>query len=152
MAFQVVAVSRLLVAGFGCIEPAGKGNAVAKSRELEQRMSMVATVRASGDARIAFEMELEGPEAEQLLERVQAAPADRVQMVYQQMANNLFAGASEVRGAIDRTPDRTALRLDLTLPGACDVAGDRMVCRGLVVSRPLVPSLASLPERTVLAL
>ncbi len=118
------------------------------SRELEQRLSMVASVRASGDARIAFEMELEGPEAEQLLERVQAAPADRVQMVYQQMANNLFAGASEVSGAIDRAPDRTVLRLELTLPGACDVAGDRMVCRGLVVSRPLVPSLASLPERS----
>ena len=118
------------------------------SRELEQRMTMTASVQASGDARIAFEMELEGPEAEQLIERVQAAPADRVQMVYQQMANNLFAGASEVRGAIDRTPDRTALRLDLALPGACDVAGDRIVCRGLVVSRPLVPSLASLPERS----
>ena len=68
----------------------------------EKRLSMVASVRASGDATIAFEMELAGPEAEQLLERVQAAPADRVQMVYQQMANNLFAGASEVSGAIDQ--------------------------------------------------
>jgi hypothetical protein len=92
-------------------------------------------------------MELEGPEAEQLLERVKATPTDRVQLVYQQMANNLFPGALDVHGAIDRTPDRTVLRLDLTLPGACEVSGDRMECRGLVLSRPLVPALASLPER-----
>jgi hypothetical protein len=119
-----------------------------ESRELEQRVSVNATVQASGDARIAFAMELEGPEAEQLLERVTAAPADRVQMVYQQMANNLFPGASAVTGKLDREADRTTLRLELELPGACDVTGDRMECRGLVVSRPLVPSLASLPERS----
>lgn len=119
-----------------------------ESRELEQRVSVNATVQASGDARIAFAMELEGPEAEQLLERVKAAPADRVQMVYQQMANNLFPGASGVTGKLDRAADRTTLRLELELPGACDVTGDRMECRGLVVSRPLVPSLASLPERS----
>lgn len=117
------------------------------SRELEQRIFMVASVQASGDAKVAFEMELEGPDAEQLLERVKAAPADRVQMVYQQMANSLFPGASQVAGAIERAPDRTVLRLELDLAGACDVTGGRMTCRGLVVSRPLVPSLASLPER-----
>jgi hypothetical protein len=115
--------------------------------ELEQRLSVVASLQASGDARIAFEMELEGPEAEQLLAQVKATPTDRVQLVYQQMANNLFPGAVDVAGAIDRAPDRTVLRLDLLLPDACDVMGNRMVCRGLVLSRPLVPSLASLPER-----
>jgi hypothetical protein len=119
-----------------------------ESRELEQRVSVNASVQASGDARVAFAMELEGPEAEQLLERTKAAPADRVQMVYQQMANNLFPGASGVTGAIDRAADRTTLRLELELAGACDVTGDRMECRSLVVSRPLVPSLASLPERS----
>ena len=119
-----------------------------ESRELEQRLLVVASVEASGDAKVGFEMELEGPDAEQLLERVKAAPADRVQMVYQQMANNLFPGASQVTGAIERAPDRTVLRLELDLPGACEVTVDRMTCRGLVVSKPLVPSLASLPERS----
>lgn len=119
-----------------------------ESGELEQRVSVNASVEASGDARISFAMELEGPEAEQLLGRVKTEPADRIQLVYQQMANNLFPGAAGVTGALDRSAGQTTLRLELELPGACERSGERMECRGLVVSRPLVPSLASLPERS----
>ena len=40
------------------------------------------------------------------------------------------------------------LRLEMDLPAACDLVADTMVCRSLILGRPLVPSMASLPERS----
>jgi hypothetical protein len=34
------------------------------------------------------------------------------------------------------------------VPGACDTENGELVCRSLTLSNPLVPTLASLPERT----
>jgi hypothetical protein len=112
--------------------------------ELEQRVTVAATIDARGDARISFEMDLDGPDAEQMLER---AADDRPEMMYQQIAGNLFPGANEVEGSVARTPDGATVRLGMVLPHACDPVGDRLSCRSLVLARPLVPALASLPER-----
>ena len=63
------------------------------------------------------------------------------------MAASLFPGADGVSGAIDRSETGAAIRLELTAPRACEPEGGELVCRGLVLSRPLVPVLATLPER-----
>jgi hypothetical protein len=116
--------------------------------ELEQHIRVVAELAPSGDAELSFEMELSGPEAEQVFERVGSVPADRVNMVYLQMAGNLFPGASEVMGEVQRRDDGALVRLEMKLPAACDVVADTMTCRSLRLGRPLVPALASLPERS----
>ncbi len=115
--------------------------------EFRQRVFVAATISAVGDARVSFEMPLEGQEGARLVEHVRSVPAERVAQSYQQMADNLFPGATEVEGSVNTTEEGAVLRLQLSLPGACDRTGDKMECRSLVVSRPLVPSLASLPQR-----
>jgi len=112
-----------------------------------QQIKLTAAVETTGDARLIFEMPVRGSDGERLVERVESVPADRAQQVYLQMANNMFPGATEVSGSVTRSGMGITLRLELSLPGACDVTGGRMVCRNLVVSRPLVPTLAPLPER-----
>lgn len=115
--------------------------------EFRQRVVVEATVASGGDAQVSFEMPLVGQEGARLVEHVRSVPADRAAQSYQQMADNLFPGATEVEGAVATTPDGASLRLKLSLPRACDRLDGRMECRSLVVSRPLVPSLASLPVR-----
>jgi hypothetical protein len=115
--------------------------------EFQQQVHLDATVSEAGDARVVFEMPLGGAEGARLVEHIEGVPADRAAQSYQQMAGNLFPGATGVEGSVDPTGDGALLRLELELPAACERSGDRMECRGLVVSRPLVPSLASLPER-----
>jgi hypothetical protein len=117
------------------------------NREFEQQVTLHATVQASGDARIRFEMPVRGSDGELLVRRVQSVSADRAQQVFLQMANNVFPGATAVSGEVQRSGLEHVVRIELTLPGACELSGDRMVCRNLVVSRPLVPTLAPLPER-----
>ena len=68
-------------------------------------------------------------------------------MVYRQMAVSLFPACEEVEGEVVRAGDGVMLNLQLELPGACDVGPDSMICRHLVVARPLAPVLASLAER-----
>jgi hypothetical protein len=115
--------------------------------EFQQQVTVDATVSSTGDARVVFEMPLGGQEGARLVEHIEGVPADRAALSYQQMAGNLFPGATDVEGSLDLDRDGALLRLELLLPGACERDDDRMECRGLVVSRPLVPSLASLPER-----
>ncbi len=115
--------------------------------EFRQRVFVEATISAAGDAQIVFEMPLAGQEGARLVEHVGSVPAERASQAYQQMADNLFPGAVDVRGKVTTTEDGVTLRLHMALPGACDRGGATMECRSLVVVRPLVPSLASLPER-----
>ncbi len=112
-----------------------------------QRISLAASIDAAGGASLDFVMPLEGSDGEQLVAQIESIPADRVEQLFVRMANNLFPGAAEVTGSVETSGVDTQLRLELRLPGACDRTGERMVCRGLVIARPLVPSLASLPAR-----
>ncbi len=112
-----------------------------------QRVSLVASIEPKGGARLDFVMPLEGSDGEQLVAQIESAPADRVEQLYLQMANNLFPGATEVSGSVEISGVDTLLRLELRLPAACETTGERMECRSLVVARPLVPALASLPAR-----
>ncbi len=116
--------------------------------EQVERVRVRAEVAADGEARIVFHMPLRGDEAVELEERVESVPAEQAAMLYRQMANSLFAGADEVRGVIERGDDGPAVRLELRAPHACEPEGDEMVCRSLVLARPLVPVLATLPART----
>ncbi len=113
-----------------------------------ERVRVRAEVAADGEARIVFHMPLRGDEAVELEERVEGVPAEQAAMLYRQMANSLFAGAEEVRGGIERGDDGPAVRLELRAPHACEPEGDELVCRSLVLARPLVPVLATLPSRT----
>jgi hypothetical protein len=115
--------------------------------ELEERIHVVAELDPSGDAQLSLEMLLSGPEAERVLERISSVPGERVDMVYLQMAGNMFPGASEVRGEVERQEEGALIRLEMKIPAACDLVADSMVCRSLTLGRPLVPGLASLPER-----
>jgi hypothetical protein len=115
--------------------------------EFQQQVVVDATVSDAGDARVVFEMPLGGQEGARLVEHIEGVPADQAAQAYQQMAGNLFPGATGVEGSVDSTADGALLRLEMDLPAACERTGDRMECRGLVVNRPLVPSLASLPDR-----
>jgi len=112
-----------------------------------QRVELTAEIDSRGGARVEFEMPLEGSDGERLMREITSLPAERVQQLYLQMANNLFPGASEVSGSVERGAE-TLLRLELRLPSACEISGTSMVCRSLVVARPLVPALASLPARS----
>ena len=115
--------------------------------DLVEEVTVNAVVAASGDARITFRLPLRGGQAEQLKQRVDSAPPDQVAMIYRQMAVSLYPGADDVSGDIERGDDDTVIVLELTAPRVCESEGDELVCRGLVLSNPLVPILASLPER-----
>ncbi len=116
--------------------------------DLEETVTVRAEISAEGDARIEFRMPLRGAQADRLLERVESVPVDQVGMIYRQLAVNLFAGASAVEGNIDRSPDGAVIRLEMLVGNACDAEGGELVCRSLVLAHPIVPVLASLPERT----
>lgn len=115
--------------------------------ELEEAVRVRADVSAGGDARIAFHMRLRGAQAEHFLERVRSVPEDRVAMVYRQMAASLFPGADRVEGEIERVGNGAVVELELTVPRACEMEDGEFVCRALILANPLVPVLASLPER-----
>jgi len=78
---------------------------------------------------------------------VDSVPPDQVAMIYRQMAASLFPGADQVSGEIERGDDGAVIHLELTAPRACEPEGGQLVCRSLVLSNPIVPVLASLPER-----
>ena len=86
-------------------------------------------------------------QAEQLQQRVDSVPSDQVAMIYRQMAVSLFPGADQVSGEIIKDDDGAVILLELTAPRACEAENGELVCRSLVLSNPLVPVLASLPER-----
>ncbi|MDX2436736.1 MAG: hypothetical protein QNL88_06785 [Acidobacteriota bacterium] len=114
---------------------------------LVEEVSVKAVVSALGDARITFRLPLRGGQAEQLQQRVDSVPSDQIAMIYRQMAVSLFPGADQVSGEILRGDDEAVVLLELTAPRACEVENGQLVCRSLVLSNPLVPVLASLPER-----
>lgn len=115
--------------------------------DLEEIVSVRASVDASGSATIDFVTDIHGGQAERMLDSIESATSDRANLVYQQLAANLFPGAGNVRGALDRIDGGARLDLELDLRGACDPAADQMTCRSLVLAQPLAPALASLPER-----
>ena len=113
-----------------------------------QRISLAASIDTAGTALLDFVMPLEGSDGERLVAQIESAPADRVEQLFVQMANNLFPGAADVTGTVESSGMDTLLRLELRMPGACDSVGQGLMeCRGLVIARPLVPALASLPAR-----
>ena len=116
--------------------------------DLEEKVMVRAEVAEDGHARIAFHMPLRGGQADQLLERVESVPVDQVGLVYRQMAVSLFPGADLVEGDIERTENGAVVHLQLEVPGACESENGDLVCRSLVLANPMVPALASLPERT----
>jgi hypothetical protein len=116
--------------------------------DLEETVKVRAEISAGGDARIEFRMPLRGAQADRLLERVESVPVDQEEMVYRQLAVSLFAGASAVEGDIARSPDGAVIHLEMLVRNACDTEEGELVCRSLVLARPLVPVLASLPDRT----
>ena len=69
-------------------------------------------------------------------------------MVYRQMALSLFPGADVVDGEIDTSADGATIRLEISVPGACDAENGELICRSLMLANPLVPTLARLPERS----
>jgi hypothetical protein len=115
--------------------------------DLVEEVMVKAVVSESGDARITFRLPLRGGQAEQLQQRVDSVPPDQVAMIYRQMAASLFPGADQVSGEIERGDDGAVILLELTAPRACEPEGGQLVCRSLVLSNPIVPVLASLPER-----
>ena len=116
--------------------------------DLVDEIAARAEVDADGNAHILFSTLVLGAQAGRLLERVESIPRDQVAMVYRQMALALFPGADAVDGEIEKTDSGAAVRLDITVPGACDVEDEELVCRSLILSNPLVPTLARLPDRT----
>jgi hypothetical protein len=68
-------------------------------------------------------------------------------LAYQRIAGSLFPGASDVEGRLEETDGEFVLRLDLSVTAACEPGRTGMECRSLVLARPLVPVLASLPQR-----
>lgn len=115
--------------------------------DLVEEVSVKAVVSPSGDARITFRLPLRGGQAEQLQQRVDSVPSDQVAMIYRQMAASLFPGAERVSGEILRGDDDAEILLELTAPRTCEIENGEFACRNLVLSNPLVPILASLPER-----
>jgi hypothetical protein len=116
--------------------------------DLVDELAVRATVDAEGGAQIAFTMPLRGGQAARLLERVESVPEDQVGMVYRQMAVSMFSGADTVEGEIEKTEDGATIRLDISIPGACETENGELVCRSLILANPVVPTLARLPERT----
>ncbi|MGD9252561.1 MAG: hypothetical protein PVG92_01365 [Holophagae bacterium] len=116
--------------------------------DLVEDLGVRAEISASGDARIEFRMALRGGRAEQLKERIETVPVNQVAMVYQQMASSIFVGASMVEGRMTDDEGESFIELEMMVDGACDAIGSTLECRSLVLSNPLVPLFASLPERT----
>jgi hypothetical protein len=116
--------------------------------DLEEAVMVRAEVSSEGVARIAFTMPIRGGQAEQLLETIESVPVEQVAMVYRQMAVSLFPGADKVVGEIERTESGAVVHLQLEVSGACEPENGDFVCRSLVLANPMVPVLASLPERT----
>jgi len=115
--------------------------------ELEERVLVRAEVEGSGRARIRLEMPMWGGQAERLQEEIASLPEQRVDQAFQQMAASLFPGAESVRGDLERQGEGVLLRLWLDLPSACELAGESLTCRSLVLARPLSAAFASLPQR-----
>jgi hypothetical protein len=115
--------------------------------DLEEELHLEAAVDGGGNARVVLAMPLRGGQGLQMLENLRAAPEDRVRTMFAQLAGSLFPGAERVEGSIEEGDDEVVLRLALELPRACELEQGRLICRSLVVARPLAPSLASLPER-----
>ena len=115
--------------------------------ELEDSRRLEVLLDAGGDAAVELDLELRGAPAKRLWEQVEGLPEERRHLLYVQVAVGLLPGAENVRGLAERADGKVSLRLDLDLPGACEEGEARMLCRSLVVHRPLVPALASLPER-----
>ncbi len=116
--------------------------------DLVEEITVRAEVDEDGDARVRFRMALRGAQAEQLEKRLATVPEDQVGMVYRQIAATIFPGASAVTGTIDDGGEPSRMTLDLVLAGACASDGATLRCRNLVLSNPLVPLFASLPQRT----
>jgi hypothetical protein len=116
--------------------------------DLVDELTARAVVDADGGARIAFTTLVRGGQAGRLLERLESIPQDQVGMVYRQMALAIFPGAEKVDGKVERTELGATVSLDITVPGACDAEDGELVCRSLILTNPLVPTLARLPERT----
>jgi hypothetical protein len=115
--------------------------------ELEQRVKVEAEVEPTGDARVILEMAVRGFEEERIRREVEGVPRERVEAVYRQMAVNLIPGATQVRGSLAPDDEGAVLRLDMVVPGACEPDRGGLICRSLVLARPLTPVLASLPQR-----
>ncbi len=115
--------------------------------DLVEEVAVKAVVSESGDARITFRLPLRGGQADQLQQRVDSVPPDQVAMIFRQMAASLFPGADQVSGEIEHGDDGAVILLELTAPRACEPEGGQLVCRSLVLSNPIVPVLAPLPER-----
>lgn len=116
--------------------------------DLVDELAVRAAIDTEGGAKIAFTMPLRGAQAARLLERLETVPEDQVGMVYRQMALSMFSGADAVDGEIEKTEEGAIIRLDITVPGACDMENGELVCRSLILANPVVPTLARLPERT----
>ena len=116
--------------------------------DLVDELAVHAIVDADGGVNLTFTMPLQSDQAARLLERLESVPEDQVGMVYRQMALSMFPGADVVDGEVEKTEDGATISLKITVPGGCDAEGGELVCRSLILSNPLVPTLARLPERT----
>ena len=116
--------------------------------DLVDELAARAVIEADGRAHIAFSTLVRGAQAGRLLERFESVPQDQVGMLYRQMALALFPGADTVEGAIEQTDVGARVSLDLSVPGACEAENGELACRSLILTNPLVPTLARLPERT----
>ena len=116
--------------------------------DLVDEIAARAIVDADGTADISFSTLVVGVQAARLLERVESIPQDQVGMVYRQMALAIFPGSGAVDGEIEKTENGVAVRLEITVPGACEVENEELVCHSLILNNPLVPTLARLPERS----
>ena len=115
--------------------------------DLEEAVTVRAKVAESGDARVSFHMPLRGTQAENLIKSVETVPEDQVAIVYRQMAASLFPGADDVEGGIERVSEGAVVDLEMTVPDGCEPDDGAFSCRALILANPLVPVLASLPER-----
>ncbi len=114
---------------------------------LQEHTVLEATINAEGDAEIVFTMWLRDAQATRFAENLRSVPQDRVDTVFGRLAAGLFPGAENVRGEVQHYDERLEVRFIMDLPGACDVQGATMECRGFNAASPLGPALASLPER-----
>jgi tetratricopeptide (TPR) repeat protein len=115
--------------------------------DLVEEITVRAVVDSTGGAQIAFVMPLRGGQAARLRDMMESVPEDQVRMLYRQMATSLFTGADTVDGTIEDTEGVATIHMNITVPGACDAEDGTLTCRSLVLAQPLVPILASLPDR-----
>ncbi len=114
---------------------------------LQEHTVLEATIDADGNADVIFTMWLRDAQATRFSENLRSVPQDRVDTVFGRIAAGMFPGAENVRGDVQQKDERLEVRFIMDLPGACDVQGATMECRGLHSATPLAPALASLPER-----